>query len=89
MILSLATSVNTRWPHTFAEKPDDKNTYETAKGLLNEMIAAGNLGSKGHGQMLAEVEAFQSGLFGAHTDGLDMASTGWDVDGWIEALLAS
>ncbi|KAL2856795.1 fungal-specific transcription factor domain-containing protein [Aspergillus pseudodeflectus] len=89
MILSLATSVNTRWPHTFTEKPDDRNTYDTAKGLLNEMIAAGNLGSKGHGQMLAEVEAFQSGLFGGHTNGLDMASTGWDVDGWIEALLAS
>jgi hypothetical protein len=89
MILSLATSVNTRWPHTFTEKPDDRTTYETAKGLLNEMILVGNLGSKGHGQMLAEVEAFQTGLFGAHANGFDMGSAGWDVDGWIETLLAS
>ncbi|KAL3496153.1 fungal-specific transcription factor domain-containing protein [Aspergillus germanicus] len=89
MILSLATSVNTRWPHTFNQKPDDRATYETAKGLLNEMIVAGNLGSKGHGHMLAEVEAFQNGLFGVHTNGLDMGSAGWDVDGWIETLLAS
>ncbi|KAL3455952.1 fungal-specific transcription factor domain-containing protein [Aspergillus heterothallicus] len=87
MILSLAMSVNSRWPDSFDEKNDDRNTYDTAKGLLNEMIFAGNLGSKGHGQMLAEVEAFQNGLFGAQLGGFDLQA--WDMDEWINQLLAS
>ncbi|KAL1859188.1 hypothetical protein Plec18170_002303 [Paecilomyces lecythidis] len=87
MILSLAMAVNSRWPDSFDEKSDDRNTYEIAKGLLNEMIHAGNLGSKGHGQMLAEVEASQSGLFGTQFSGFDLQA--WDMDEWINQLLAS
>ncbi|KAJ5101590.1 hypothetical protein NUU61_003812 [Penicillium alfredii] len=87
MILSLAMSVNSRWPDSFDEKADDQNTYEVAKGLLNEMIHAGNLASKGHGQMLAEVEASQSGLFGAQFGGFDLQA--WDMDEWVNQLLAS
>ncbi|KAL2867606.1 transcription factor domain-containing protein [Aspergillus lucknowensis] len=86
MILSLAMSVNSRWPDSFDERADDRNTYDTAKGLLYEMIHAGNLGSKGHGQMLAEVEAFQSGLFGVN-GAFDVQI--WDVDEWINQLLGS
>ncbi|KAJ0419925.1 fungal-specific transcription factor domain-containing protein [Aspergillus carlsbadensis] len=90
MILSLATSVNTRWPHTFSERPDDRTTYETAKRLLEEMVVAGNLGSKGHALMLAEVEGFQGGLLGAMGGGCGFGDGdgGWDVDGWIEQVLA-
>ncbi|KAL4883547.1 fungal-specific transcription factor domain-containing protein [Aspergillus karnatakaensis] len=87
MILSLAMSVNSRWPNTFDENSDDRNTYDTAKGLLREMIQAGNLGSKGHGQMLAEVEQFQNGLFGGNAQ--HVFDLGWDVDEWIEQLLGS
>ncbi|KAL4778826.1 fungal-specific transcription factor domain-containing protein [Aspergillus varians] len=90
MILSLAMSVNSRWPNSSDDKPDDRDTYNTAKGLLREMIQAGNLGSKGHGQMLAEVEAFQNGLFGASAQGQQVFDLGgWDVDEWIEQLLGS
>lgn len=87
MILSLAISVNSRWPDTFDEKADDRSTYEIAKGLLDEMIQAGNLGSKDHGRMLAEVEASQSGLFGAQSGGFDLQA--WNMDEWINQLLAS
>lgn len=87
MILSLAMAVNSRWPDSFDEKSDDRNTYEIANGLLNEMIHAGNLGSKGHGQMLTEVEASQSGLFGTQFSGFDLQA--WDMDEWINQLLAS
>ncbi|KAL3471078.1 fungal-specific transcription factor domain-containing protein [Aspergillus californicus] len=87
MIISLAMSVSSRWPNSFDEKPDDRSTYDTAKGLLNEMINAGNLGSKGHGQMLSEVEGFQDGLYAGQQAGIDPAV--WDVDGWIEQLLSS
>ncbi|KAL4935294.1 hypothetical protein BDV06DRAFT_132139 [Aspergillus oleicola] len=83
MIMSLAMSVNSRWPGSLDEKTDDRHTYDTARGLLNEMIDAGNLGSKGHGQMLADVEALQTGLSAAQGT-VDLQ---WDVDEWINQLL--
>lgn len=86
LILSLAMSVNSRWPGSCDENSDDGNTYDTAKKLLDEMITAGNLGSKGHGQMLADVEAFQNGLFTAHPGAVDFQ---WDVDEWINQLLGA
>lgn len=86
MILSLAMSVNSQWPGSCEEKPDDRDTYDTAKQLLDEMINAGNLGSKGHGQMLVDVEAFQNGLFTVHSGAVDFQ---WDVDEWINQLLGA
>ncbi|KAL4962008.1 transcription factor domain-containing protein [Aspergillus stella-maris] len=83
IILSLTMSVNSRWPGSLDEKSDDGHTYDTARGLLSEMIDAGNLGSKGHGQMLADVEAFQTGLFAAQ----GIVDFQWDVDEWINQLL--
>ncbi|KAL4864909.1 fungal-specific transcription factor domain-containing protein [Aspergillus spectabilis] len=88
MILSLAMSVNSRWPNSFDDRDHDRDTYDTAKSLLRKMIGAGNLGSKGHGLMLAEVEAFQNGLFGASAQGQQVFDLGgWDVDEWIEQAI--
>lgn len=86
MILSLTMSVNARWPGSCDERSDDRATYDIAKGLLEEMINAGNLGSKGHGQMLADVEAFRNTLFAVQNGPFDFQ---WEPDEWIDQLLGA
>lgn len=81
-ILSLALSVNARWPNTFTLQPDDEQTYESAKEILAEMARAGNLGSKGQLQMLGEVEALLKASNNVDNFALDLVHF-WDTEGYF------
>ncbi|CAG9951972.1 unnamed protein product [Clonostachys rosea f. rosea IK726] len=80
-ILSLAISVNSRWPGSFEEKPDDQTTYWTAKGVLGEMAQAGNLASKGQLRMLDEVETLHDALSWTDNTAFDLFNF-WDTEAW-------
>lgn len=80
-ILSLAISVNSRWPGSFEEKPDDQTTYWTAKGVLGEMAQAGNLASKGQVRMLDEVETLHDALSWTDNTAFDLFNF-WDTEAW-------
>ncbi|CAH0034094.1 unnamed protein product [Clonostachys rhizophaga] len=80
-ILSLAISVNSRWPGSFEEKPDDQTTYWTAKGVLGEMAQAGNLASKGQIRMLDEVETLHDALTWTDNTAFDLFNF-WDTEAW-------
>ncbi|OKL63836.1 hypothetical protein UA08_00772 [Talaromyces atroroseus] len=82
-IVSLAISVNLRWPGSFDEKPDDGETYQTARCLLSEMADAGNLASKGQLRMLDEVEALQDVLTGADSTAFELFNL-WDMEAWLK-----
>ncbi|KAJ5579709.1 uncharacterized protein N7459_005694 [Penicillium hispanicum] len=81
-ILSLAISVNTCWSSTFELMPDDETTYQTAKGILDDMAQAGNLASKGQLRMLEEVEALQYAFMETDNTTFDLVNF-WDVDTWM------
>jgi proline utilization trans-activator len=55
-ILSLSRLVNTIRPLSLIQEPQDLSLYSAAKGLLLTMASCGNLASKGHLQMLEEIE---------------------------------
>ncbi|KAF2021036.1 hypothetical protein BU24DRAFT_487536 [Aaosphaeria arxii CBS 175.79] len=84
-ILSLANSVNSRWPGSFNEKPNDAATYETAKNLLLNMVLAGNLASKGQACMLEDVEAFHEVCWRDDRETFEIDSS-WNLDDWISQI---
>ncbi|KAL2815238.1 hypothetical protein BDW59DRAFT_166830 [Aspergillus cavernicola] len=88
IILRLAMSINTRRPGSFDQSPDDANTYEAGKEVLNYMMRAGSLAAKGHLRMLEDIEDLGNGMAGNDEVGLNHDEQ-WDIDEWITRLLAS
>lgn len=89
MILSLANSVNSHWPGSFDNRPSDACTYDMAKQLLDEMVRAGNLASKGQEYMLQEVEAFRDVCLRTTNENHDAYDVDhpWNVDDWMNYML--
>ncbi|KAF2008429.1 hypothetical protein BU24DRAFT_497895 [Aaosphaeria arxii CBS 175.79] len=56
MIFSLSRLVNAIRPLSLIQESDDLSLYFTARDLLLSMAACGNLASKGHVQMLEDIE---------------------------------
>jgi len=56
MIFSLSRLVNTVRPLSLMQDPQDLSLYSVAKDLLMTMASCGNLASKGHVQMLEDIE---------------------------------
>ncbi|KAJ6441132.1 proline utilization trans-activator [Purpureocillium lavendulum] len=86
-ILSLAMTANRRHPGSFEERITDLDNYSTARGLLRELVQAGNLTSKGHDRMLTDVEGLADTLGTNPTDGFEPPMEPWGTDAWIEQML--
>lgn len=88
MILSLASSVNKRRPASFEEKESDAVTYSTGKGVLRDMVQAGSLTSKGHEEMLLEIEQLGEVLAAMQARGVDALMEQWEMDAWMAQVLS-
>ncbi|KAL2212087.1 hypothetical protein CC79DRAFT_1364371 [Sarocladium strictum] len=62
IIFSLSRLVNTIRPLSMIQEPQDLALYSSARDLLMSMAAAGNLASKGHVQMLDDIERHLDGV---------------------------
>ncbi len=58
-IFSLVKFINLKLPGSFEFELDDVLIHERARGLLNNMVQAGNLAAKGHVAMLKEMETLE------------------------------
>ncbi|KAF9873483.1 hypothetical protein CkaCkLH20_08942 [Colletotrichum karsti] len=86
-ILSLAMTVNKRRTASFDEKESDFETYSTGKNVLNYMMRAGNLASKGHEKMLMEIEQMEQVLGTRQTEGFEPLMEQWDMDEWMAQVM--
>lgn len=69
---------------------DDSATYATAKDLLYDMLQTGNFASKGHAEMLNDVEVLRVTIPNMQSHGLDMLlDQQWEVDDWMAQLQQS
>lgn len=89
----MASIINAARPSTiFYREPEDDILYQNAKSLLHEMSNVGNMTSKGHLNLLEELESTRQlimGRFQATAENLILPDLNVDLDHWLAMLNAS
>jgi hypothetical protein len=85
IIFSLSRLVNTIRPLSMIQEPQDLALYSSARDLLMSMAAAGNLASKGHVQMLDDIERHLDGV--SESQDAQMLNVRLDeISPWIDSI---
>jgi proline utilization trans-activator len=93
-IFLMARVINTTRPLSIVYRDSEDDTrYQKAKLLLQEMVDAGNMASRGHNHLLEELERMHDHIASRgqseNADGLIFPDLDVDIDNWLEILNAS
>lgn len=90
----MASIINTIRPFSITySDPNDNILYENSKLLLHEMATVGNMTSRGHFNLLEELERTRELIIGRvqsnATEGLMVPDADVNIDQWLAMLNAS